>query len=430
MDHLLEATTHRTRRLRGIGMLRAVIFLNCVGVDTALAEPQSCVDCHRQTNRHMVTAWQESRHAAAGVGCIACHGDNHSTIFNVKGKVSAAQCGTCHAKQVTEFNRSLHAEAVDRMEADPKFTRLSPAMAQQSCIPCHKTGEHFSDGSRGSCNSCHSGHGFSVVEARRPEACGGCHSGPDHPHIEMWQASKHGQLFASEKTRAQAPTCVTCHMPGGSHDTGIGLSLGNVGTGAALDTDKPAVKMRSITAEEARHQRELMLENCLPCHSSRFASESLAGADLVKKEADDLLGEAAGVISQLQRDKMIRWLSASSPAGEPSPTETKPAVNESLLKAARTYGWIGPIPAGILAFVAEEMKAPEPLPGTEMPYDGLSPIEQRFFEMVKYHHATTFKGAYHHSALFTHNEGFLRMKQDLSDIKDKAEHLRREAKKP
>ena len=430
MDHSLQTTTHRTRRLRGIGMLLAGVFMTCWCMHTALGEPESCVDCHRQTNKDMVTAWQESRHAAAGVGCIDCHGDNHSTIFNVKGKVSAAKCGTCHAKEVTEFNRSLHAEAMDRMEIDPKFTRLSPAMAQQSCIPCHKTGEHFSDGSRGSCNSCHSGHGFSVVEARRPEACGVCHSGPDHPHIEMWQASKHGQLFAAEETRSQAPTCVTCHMPGGSHDTGIGLSLGNVGTGAALDTDHPAVKMRSITAEEAKRQRELMLANCLPCHSSRFASESLAGADLVKKEADDLLGEAAEVINQLQRDKIIKWLSSSPPAGEPSSTEAKPAVSESSSKAPSTYRWIGPIPAKILALLPAQARDPEPLPGTEMPYEGLTPIEQRFFEMVKFHHSSTFKGAYHHSALFTHNEGFLRMKQDLSDIKDKAERLRNEAKKP
>ena len=395
------------------------LFAWC-GISVALAAPQSCVDCHRQSEKEMVKAWEGSRHAAAGVGCIACHGDNHSTIFQVKGQVSAATCGSCHSKQVTEFNRSLHAESMDRMEADPKFERLSPAMAEQGCVQCHKIGKHFADGSRGGCNSCHSGHAFSVVEARRPEACGGCHSGPDHPHIEMWQASKHGQLFASPETRAQAPTCVTCHMPGGSHDTGIGLTLGNVGTGAALDTEKPSVKMRSISAEEAKQQRALMVANCLPCHSSRFATESLTGADLVKQEADAVLGEAAGVINQLQRDKLIRWLSSGMPPDEPKVPAEQPAEPQ------QPYSWIGPIPESIIPRIGEP--EPEPLPGTEMPYDGLTPLEHSFFGMVKFHHATTFKGAYHHSPMFTHNEGFLRMQQDLSDIKNKAEQIRSEAK--
>ena len=180
--------------------------------------PESCVSCHEKTNPTMVSAWQQSRHAAKGVGCSGCHGDNHSRIFEVKGRVSAAVCGSCHAKEVKEFDRSLHAQAMDLLKTDPRLERLSPVMADQSCNACHKIGVRSADGSRGQCNSCHSGHSFSAAEARRPEACAVCHTGPDHPHLEMWQASKHGQLFAAEATRSQAPTCVTCHMPGGTHE--------------------------------------------------------------------------------------------------------------------------------------------------------------------------------------------------------------------
>jgi hypothetical protein len=360
----------------------------------------------------MVTAWEQSRHAAVGVGCADCHGDNHSTIFNVKGKVSAGKCGTCHAQQVSEFNHSLHAQSMTRMEADPKFAVLSPAMAQQGCVSCHKIGESFPDGSRGNCNSCHSGHGFSVVEARRPEACGSCHSGPDHPQIEMWLASKHGQLYASEKTRAQSPTCVTCHMSKGSHDTGIGLTFGTVGTGAAAETHHPGVKMRSITAEDAKRQRTNMLTTCLPCHSSRFASEQLASADLVKHEADAVLDEAVSVIAKLQAEGLIRWLASMPPSKETAAAALDPKAPASVAMKAKPDGSI------------------VPLPGTEMPYAGLTPLEQRFFQMVKFHHATTFKGAYHQSPVFTHNEGFLHMKQDLDDIKHQAQQLRKEAGKP
>jgi hypothetical protein len=63
-------------------------------------------------------------------------------------------------------------------------------------------------------------------------------------------------------------------------------------------------------------------------------------------------------------------------------------------------------------------------PGANQLYDDLSPVEQRFFDMFKFHHATSFKGAYHQSPEYTHNEGFLKMKQDLTFIRSEAKNLR------
>ena len=51
------------------------------------------------------------------------------------------------------------------------------------------------DGSKGSCSACHTRHRFSKEQARRPDACGKCHLGPDHPQIEVYQESKHGILY-------------------------------------------------------------------------------------------------------------------------------------------------------------------------------------------------------------------------------------------
>lgn len=339
----------------------------------------------------MVAAWEQSAHAAHEVGCAQCHGDNHSRIFEVKGAVSAAVCGSCHARQWKEFGRSLHAEAVDLLETDPRFHRLSPAMADATCNSCHQIGAHFPDGSRGQCNSCHSGHLFSPAEARRPEACAPCHTGSDHPQLEMWQTSKHGQLFAAEETRSQAPTCVTCHMPGGTHDTGIGLSFGNVANGAVLESDAHPVTMRSLSTAEAGRQRRLMIETCLPCHSSRFANESLETADAVKQEADTLLGEAARIIAQLRTN--------------PSRGGELPALPAA---ADDTHVLGGPMRH----------------PVAEPDFDAVSPVEQRFVDMVKFHHATTFKGAYHHSPMHTHNLGFVRLKQDLNFIRGEAARIR------
>ena len=362
---------------------------------TILAGPKSCLDCHTDATPTLVTAWKESRHAAHDVGCADCHGKDHSTIFESKGAVSAAVCGSCHSKEVREFDRSLHAVAMDTLLKDSRFKRLSPAMKEMGCNGCHQVGAHFPDGSRGKCNTCHSGHSFSAAEAREPQACAACHTGADHPHMEMWEASKHGQLFASEVTRDQAPTCVTCHMPKGTHDTSIGLTFGNVANGAVLDHVDAVVKMRKISKADAQNQREIMVESCLPCHSSRFAFESLTKADEVKFEADRVLAEAVDVITGLEAEGLL-----GDGKGRMETRLEDGSVGHSLVL------------------------------GGDQLYDGLSPVEQRFFDMFKFHHATTFKGAYHQSPEFTHNEGFLRMMQDLSFINNEAARLRDAVSKP
>ena len=35
------------------------------------------------------------------------------------------------------------------------------------------------------------------MEARKPEACGQCHLGPDHPQIEIYMESKHGDIYTA-----------------------------------------------------------------------------------------------------------------------------------------------------------------------------------------------------------------------------------------
>ncbi len=375
-------------RLPSIILITVLCLLGKVNVSAA---PKTCLDCHSTATPTLVKAWKESRHAAHDVGCADCHGSDHSNIFEVKGAVSAAVCGSCHGREQREFDQSLHAIAMDTLFADARFKKLSPVMQEAGCIGCHQIGAHSSDGSRGKCNSCHSGHSFSAAEARQPAACAACHVGADHPHKEMWEASVHGQLFASDATRDQAPTCVTCHMAKGTHNTSLGLTFGNVANGAALDHVDAVVKMRKISSKDALKQREVMVENCLPCHSSRFASESLAKADQVKFEADRVLGQAVDAIVSLEEEGLL-----GDGKGRVQATLQDGSVGHSLVL------------------------------GGDQLYDGLSAVEQRFFDMFKFHHATTFKGAYHQSPEYTHNEGFLRMMQDLTFINNEASRLRRE----
>jgi hydroxylamine dehydrogenase len=366
-----------------------VLLASLVMFPRAMGAQLTCLECHEKAETNMVEAWRQSMHAEAGVGCAECHGEDHSAIFAVKGQVSAAVCGKCHSEQVKQFDESLHAAAMDLLVDDPKFKRLSPAMAEMGCVSCHQVGARSYDGNRGKCNVCHSGHSFSSQEARRPEACAMCHTGPDHPHMEMWQNSKHGQLFANESTRDQAPTCVTCHMPNGNHHTGFGLTLGQVASGSVFEGEKAPIPMRTIGRRDARKNRAAMVKTCLPCHSSRFASESLETADKIKIEVDQLLQEAVDVIGALEEEGLLSG--ERLVAGE--------ELNDPIVQAGLQ-------------------------PGANQLYDDLSPVEQRFFDMFKFHHATSFKGAYHQSPEYTHNEGFLKMKQDLTFIRSEARKLR------
>ena len=65
-----------------------------------------------------------------------------------------------------------------------------------------------------------------MAEARKPDSCGQCHLGPDHPQHEIYTESKHGNIFGASGENwnwdapvdewgpddISAPTCATCHM--------------------------------------------------------------------------------------------------------------------------------------------------------------------------------------------------------------------------
>ena len=119
-------------------------------------------------------------------------------------------------------------------------------------------------------------NGFSKAQARRPENCGRCHLGPDHPQKEIYEESKHGIAFhASEDVMnldsdtwlvgqdyTAAPTCATCHMsaaPGvpATHDPAL-RNTWNL---------KAKVSSRRENWEENKSR---MVKVCTACHSTDF----------------------------------------------------------------------------------------------------------------------------------------------------------------
>ena len=231
---------------------------------------ESCVGCHVKASAGLTQQWQDSAHATAGVHCLDCHQAEAAEADAIEHEgqiistiVSPQDCGRCHRVEFQEQRGSVHAEAHSLIAARiPALAHQVTGAAMQAagCDQCHGSavrvkgdgtldpdtwpnsgiGRINPDGSKGSCSACHGRHLFSKAQARAPEACIRCHSGPDSPDKEIFEASKHGMLYATAREHMNldapqwsagrdytaAPTCVTCHMGAAgklpaTHDVGM-----------------------------------------------------------------------------------------------------------------------------------------------------------------------------------------------------------------
>lgn len=275
------------RKYFTLHLLLALLALSAAFAPAPYARAaESCADCHRKHSSALVMEWDRSKHSKAGVDCLACHGaekDNAGSWMHHGERVSMIvtprDCAKCHSKENEEFSRSHHALAGEILASlDNVLAEKAAGMpgnnadAVNGCLQCHGgivkfkkdakgnllregpegkpvldpdtwpnsgIGRINPDGSRGSCNACHSRHSFDAKLARAPENCGKCHMGPDHPQIEIYNESKHGIAFYANRDKmaldkdewilgrdySAAPTCATCHISG--HMTKDGKVSGN-----------------------------------------------------------------------------------------------------------------------------------------------------------------------------------------------------------
>ena len=288
----------------------------------------SCIQCHAKETPGIVEAWKVGKMGHSSVSCYDCHSvDKNSPMASqcegLKGTdiytspmVSAKTCSRCHPSEHDEFSKSGHAMLSSKAVMDnKKFDKLmyhyegamelgleygSPANRASratGCQMCHGTevelgpdkkpiketwpggvGTRYPDGGVGNCTVCHTRHEFSIEEARKPEACASCHLGPDHPHIEIYLESKHGQKFSTqgedwkwdsapdawEPGDYTAPTCATCHM------SGIGdlSTTHNVNERLKWDLVHKRSEIRSGARGDGEKGDKLMRQVCANCHGS------------------------------------------------------------------------------------------------------------------------------------------------------------------
>ena len=312
-------------------------------------EAVACLECHKKESPGIFADWAQSRHANANITCYDCHkaeefdpdvskvhykqyerSDQKYGTKEYKIPVAAAvtpkDCSRCHPDEAKQYGQSKHANTVEIMwKIDPwlnlgmnsEFERLS------GCYTCHGTvlkmkegsldtatwpnvgvGRINMDGSKGSCTSCHTRHQFSVMEARKAEACGQCHLGPDHPQIEIYMESKHGDIYTAHGDRYnwnaapgtwspgvdyRAPTCASCHISG----AGPVLTSHDVTERLAWETQAPlTVRPQDFAPFPAKTnwqvERDKMKAICMQCHSKSWTEGHFTKLDRTVKEYDDV----------------------------------------------------------------------------------------------------------------------------------------------
>jgi len=300
-------------------------------------EGQNCVSCHEKASPGLAREWRQSAHHAAGVNCLDCHraAETEPDAFVHEGQVIATivspqDCGRCHTVEHSEQAGSVHAEAYSIVAARvPALAHhlTGAAMQAAGCDQCHGSrvkvrgdgrldpatwpnsgiGRLNPDGSKGSCSSCHGRHRFSKAQAREPSACVRCHSGPDSPDKEVFEASKHGMLYAAQRDEMNlesdswiagrdytaAPTCVTCHMGAAgkippTHD----VSMRNMWS---LNT--PVSRRQYLVILEDGDKLELPADDFAPDAPPRRGSEI--------RKADGSRGVAKTVIAPERRRQVM-----------------------------------------------------------------------------------------------------------------------------
>lgn len=184
------------------------------------------------------------------------------------------------------------------------------------------------DGSLGSCTYCHTRHEFSIAEARKPETCGQCHLGPDHPQHEIYEESKHGNIYATSGEKWNwdapagkwgprdivAPTCATCHISAfggvpGSHDVGSRLywelqPKKSVPQWKGPDEVDLPIK-RVPDKAKAEKGRAQMKQVCYKCHSRQWADNYLIEFDKVVSDYNMLWAKVDNLLNDAYKEGLI-----------------------------------------------------------------------------------------------------------------------------
>ena len=157
------------------------------------------------------------------------------------------------------------------LTAAPQTTQAwgTDPTATKQCQSCHqdhtrqlKSGKHRTL----QCLDCHQ-PGAGVNQVRQPLTCGRCHNEEKDFQQETYSSSSHGVQYQIKGVDPWAPTCATCHMPGGGHNP-----------------------ISKLGGEETRFRGGIGAV-CLKCHTTDHVLKFSQDLAAINKQADDLTAE-------------------------------------------------------------------------------------------------------------------------------------------
>lgn len=212
----------------GLLVLLALIWL---GVQTAWggeAQENQCLVCHSEIK----VDYMESQHAAFGVGCVACHGGDPTTLeMNRAHDPAHGYRGRTSRVEIPKLCASCHADPV----------KMKPYGLRTDQYAEYLTSQHGLRWSKGDmniavCTDCHTAHRIlppyephsSVNPENIPDTCAACHSdssrmrpyGLPTDEAQAFERSVHGIALLKEGN-TKAPSCATCHGSHGAAPPGV-----------------------------------------------------------------------------------------------------------------------------------------------------------------------------------------------------------------
>jgi nitrate/TMAO reductase-like tetraheme cytochrome c subunit len=255
------------------GGVLAAFLLTAAPLQAAARPPKppandDCLACHEDPSAKRAdgssvavdkAAFAASVHGTAGASCIDCHQDLAKTAdFPHPEKLASVDCASCHASEVADYEKSVHAAERGKSKAskaawctdchgihdirpskDPA-SRTNHFNLPTTCLKCHgnlavvpsaggplvnqpalfhdsihgraleKSGLKFAP----NCSNCHGAHAIrnpktdpesSVYRTKIPATCGTCHE----KILAEYSDSIHGTQLA--KGNPKVPVCSDCH---------------------------------------------------------------------------------------------------------------------------------------------------------------------------------------------------------------------------
>jgi len=414
---------------------------------TGIQDSASCASCHADLHPTIVRQFQHSAMGTPGtqnaaveypqreITCASCHGTDHDRIMASRGRVPEETCATCHARIYSEHvldNGHSYGPGPgdlgtnwERNVSVPHYDQMPRKVMEMGCDPCHAQAgatlpqywdeeeQEYIDNSslqyRNGCMACHTRHQFSLVEARKPEACHTCHMGPDHPNFEAYMSSKHGSIYSAlgeewdfsvpmAEAQWEAPTCAYCHMvyvdEGGKRSTSHNMTRKIIW---GMGVQPAGGQLEDITRTPGNQEkRDEMIRVCMTCHSEDKARDYLESADAHKLSGDALVVEARDILSDLYAEDLIEAGHGQLAAG----LLQGPRFSAVELPTQVAQHW----PAGL--------------------YFNVSAIEREYFDMFFFSNLKSYKGAFHMSPDYAWWYGYADVLGHLARIRDEAGSIR------